>query len=176
MEPPGRPDGKEIVMLNRQARSIRNSALAALVAAAALWLTAPAHAIQDAEKALFGPITVTRGEGVRVSMYAVSDPTMTPTPQEAPWDFVVRFFNARGRLVHERRLQLAPGLIGVVDIAIQDPDQFPPDASGRRTLRAEVVGFNPQPDPPGAYFATLELFGRTHMLIGNPNVVPHTER
>jgi hypothetical protein len=42
------------------------------------------------------------------------------------------------------------------------------------------VGFNPQPDPPGTYFATLEVFdmltGRTHVFIPNPNEVPTTGR
>ena len=46
----------------------------------------------------------------------------------------------------------------------------------RRTFRAEIVGFNPQPDPPGKWAATLEvvdrLSGRTNILIGNPDVLP----
>jgi hypothetical protein len=45
-----------------------------------------------------------------------------------------------------------------------------------RTFRAEIVGFNPQPDPPGKWAATLEvverLTGRTTLLIGNPDVLP----
>jgi hypothetical protein len=166
-----------MAMLNRQARSIRMRALTALVAVATLLLAVSAHAIHEAERALFGPIGVTRGEVVRVSVYGVQDPNLIPNPNDAPWDFVARFFNARGDLVHELRLQLAPG---VTDVVIGNREDFPPDAFGRRTLRAEVAGFNPQPDPPGIYFATLEVFGlltgRTHAFIPNLNEVPNTGR
>jgi hypothetical protein len=47
---------------------------------------------------------------------------------------------------------------------------------GRRTFRAEIVGFNPQPDPPGRWAATLELVdrftGRTNVFVGNPDILP----
>ena len=60
---------------------------------------------------------------------------------------------------------------------IDDPE-FPPDSFGRRTLRAEIVGFNPQPDPPGHWFATLEVFGavsgRTSVFLGGPDTLPNT--
>jgi hypothetical protein len=40
----------------------------------------------------------------------------------------------------------------------------------------EIVGFNPQPDPPGKWAVTLEVVdritGRTNLLIGNPDVLP----
>ena len=46
----------------------------------------------------------------------------------------------------------------------------------RRTFRAEIVGFNPQPDPPGKWAVTLEvvdrLTGRTSLLLGNPDTLP----
>ena len=43
-------------------------------------------------------------------------------------------------------------------------------------MRAEIVGFNPQPDPPGKYAATLEVYslltGHTSLLIGGPDTLP----
>src|SRR4029453_9798030 len=63
---------------------------------------------------------------------------------------------------------------------IGNPDIFPVDRFGRRTLRAEIVGFNPQPDPPGAYFATVEIYnlltGATRVLRGGPAPLPATRQ
>ena len=43
-------------------------------------------------------------------------------------------------------------------------------------FRAEIVGFNPQPDPPGKWAVTLEvvdrLTGRTSLLLGGPDTLP----
>ncbi|MGH8590229.1 MAG: hypothetical protein ACREXX_13170 [Gammaproteobacteria bacterium] len=134
--------------------------LALVLALAAAFLSVPAHAIEDTEKALFGPIGVTGGQVVRVSMYAYGD------PNDLPWDFVVDFFNVDGKLVQTIKRSQAPGVIGIADIAFGNPDE----RSGRRTLRVEIVAVNPQPDPPGAWSATLEVFdkstGRTTVLLG----------
>lgn len=130
-----------------------------------------ALAIQDSEeKVLFGPIGVARGQAARVNVYAIGN------PDEVPWDFLVRIFNRSGALVQERRFQLAPGITGSVEISIQDEENFPLERLGRRTLRAEIVGFNPQPDPPGGYAATLEVYsvltGSTSILLGGPDTLP----
>ena len=69
----------------------------------------------------------------------------------------------------ERRLRLAPGVTSSVAVNIGNPDIFPVEQLGRRTLRAEIVGFNPQPDPPGMFVATLEVYsvttGATSILL-----------
>jgi hypothetical protein len=88
----------------------------------------------------------------------------------------VRIFNRRGELGIERRLTLASGVTGSVEVNIGNPDIFPVDRLGRRTLRAEIVGFNPQPDPPGIYAATLEVYdpqtGATSIMIGDVEDMP----
>ncbi len=88
----------------------------------------------------------------------------------------MRVFDRRGTLVQERRLQLAPGVIGSVELAIQDEENTTATRLGRRTFRAEIVGFNPQPDPPGKWAVTLEvvdrLTGRTSLLLGGPDTLP----
>ena len=154
-----------------QSRLIRCSALIAL-----LWSGDNALAIQDSDKVLLGPISVGRGETVRINVYAYGDPDAAPDPELAPWDFVVRIFNREGKVVQEWKLPLAVGVTGFVDVSIQDEQDFPVDRLGRRSLRAEIVGFNPQPDPPGVYAATLEvvnqLTGRTSILLGGPDTVP----
>lgn len=130
-----------------------------------------AIAVQDSEdKVLFGPLTVGFGQGVRINVYGIGN------PDEAPWDFAVRVFNRRGELVQSRRLQAASGAIHWFEIAVQDEENFPVDRLGRRTLRAEIVGFNPQPDPPGKYVATLEVYsqltGHTSLMLGGPDTLP----
>jgi hypothetical protein len=151
-------------------RSIRSFGLIALVTAAVFGAADPASAIQDSEKVLFGPISVARGEAVRVNVSAVGN------PDEAPWTFVLRIFNGRGVMVGERRMELPPGVTGSVDVSVGNPNEFPADRLGRRTLRAEIAGFNPQPDPPGSYSATLEVYGlltgRTSILLGGPDTLP----
>ena len=154
-----------------RSRSLRCMALLLLGALASLGdraLAAPAGA-----KVLFGPIGVARQDAVRVNVYAAGG---IGDPNDVPWDFVLRIFNQRGELAREYRLQLAPGVTGSVDVNIGNPDIFPVDRLGRRTLRAEIVGFNPQPDPPGAYFATLEIYtqptGGTSVLLGGPDTLP----
>jgi hypothetical protein len=139
----------------------------------ALIATGPAYALSDSEKALFGPVGVGRGQVVRVSVYGIGN------PDSSPWEFTVRFLNVRGEVVKQTRLQGAPGLTGFADLLIRDEENVPTDAFGRRTTRAEIVGFNPQPDPPGDWFATLEVFdartGRTSVFLGGPDTVPNPQ-
>jgi hypothetical protein len=88
----------------------------------------------------------------------------------------VRLFDRRGTLVQERPLQLAAGVIGSVQLAVEDPDFTIALPASRRTFRVEIVGFNPQPDPPGKWAVTLEvvdrLTGRTNLLLGGPDTLP----
>jgi hypothetical protein len=145
-------------------RLLRYSALAALLAAAILWSGDRARAIQAVQGAvLLGPIGVAKNEAVRVNVYGIGD------PNDVPWEFVVRIFNSRGDIGVERRLTVAPGVTRSVDVNIGNPDIFPVETLGRRTLRAEIVGFNPQPDPPG-FAVTLETYnlrtGVTGILLG----------
>lgn len=151
-------------------RSRRLHAITALVLLAVplFVLGERAFAIQDSEdKVWFGPIGLGVGQGARVSVYTVGNPDI------APWEFAVRFFNRRGEVVQERKFQVAPGAIASLEV---DPSALPVDRLGRRTLRAEIVGFNPQPDPPGKYAVTFEVYsqltGHTSIFIGNPDILP----
>lgn len=140
------------------------------VAAVVMLICPAARAIQDSEKALFGPIGVVPGQVVRVNVHAIGDPNI------APWVFVVQVLDPQGNLVKESRLERAPGRIGSADFTLRDLASIPPDSHGRRTLRAEIVGFNPQPDPPGVWFTTLEvfgLFGVTTVYGPEPHIVPN---
>lgn len=129
-----------------------------------------ALAVQDSEdKILFGPLGIGVGQAARINVYAIGNPDIIGNPNELTWDFRVRTFNRRGALVQERKFQVAVGAIGSFEISVQDPENFPVDRLGRRTLRAEIVGFNPQPDPPGKFSATLEVYslltGHTSLLL-----------
>jgi len=146
-------------------RLVRHSASIALLAVLMFGSGDRALAIQVPEGTVrLGPIGVAKTEAVRVNVYGIGD------PNDVPWDFVVRMFNTRGEIAAERRLTLAPGVTASVEVNIGNPDIFPVDRLGRRTLRAEIVGFNPQPDPPGRYVATLEVYdaktGISSSLLG----------
>ena len=149
----------------------------AVLAATPFLLSHRALAIEDPDfRILFGPVGITAGERALVNVYAIGDPDIVGNPNDIPWTFVVRVFDLRGTLVQEQKLQLAAGVIGSVAVAIQDEENTPAIRLSRRTFRAEIVGFNPQPDPPGKWAATLEvvdrLSGRTSILIGNPDTLP----
>jgi hypothetical protein len=137
-----------------------------------------ALAIQDSEdKVWFGPIGLAVGEAARINV--VGNPDTVGNPNDTPWTFVMRVFDRQGRVVQANRLEVARGAIGSFQI-IGNPDERTAISAVavRQTLRAEIVGFNPQPDPPGQYIATMEVYnvlnGRTSVFIGNPDVVPAT--
>jgi hypothetical protein len=160
-----------------RSRLVRTFVVLALLGAPLCLFSQRALAIQDSEdKVWFGPVGITPGERALVSIYAIGNPDVIGNPNETPWTFVVRVFDARGALVQEQKLQLAAGVIGSVAVAIQDEEYIPGTRLSRRTFRAEIVGFNPQPDPPGKWAATLEvvdrLTGRTSLLLGGPDVLP----
>jgi hypothetical protein len=67
-------------------------------------------------------------------------------------------------------------VIASVELLVQDEENTIAVPRSRRTFRAEIVGFNPQPDPPGRWAVTLEvvdrLTGRTSLLLGGPDTLP----
>ena len=159
-------------------RSLRTHAVLALALSVPLFMFGDrVLAVQDPDfRVLFGPVGIAPGERALVNVYAIGNPNDVGNPNEIPWDFVVRVFDTRGKLVQEQKLQLAAGVIGSVAVAIQDEVNTTAIRLGRRTFRAEIVGFNPQPDPPGKWAATLEvvdrLTGRTSILLGGPDTLP----
>jgi hypothetical protein len=155
----------------RRSRLVRAAAVLALFAIPPVLSGGRALAIVGPEyKVLFGPVGVGAGQGARINVYGIGN------PNESPWEFAVRIFNRRAELVQERRFRVAPGVIASVEVSLGGPDTFPADRLGRRTLRAEIVGFNPQPDPPGKYSATFEIYslvtGHTSILLGGPDTLP----
>ena len=161
----------------RRSRRIHSFLALLLFAIAVFVFSHRAHAIQDSEdKVWFGPVGITPGQRALVNIYAIGNPDTIGNPDITPWNFVVRVFDRRGALVQERPLQLASGVIGTVELAIQDQENTIAVPLSRRTFRAEIVGFNPQPDPPGKWAVTLEvvdrLTGRTSLLLGGPDTLP----
>ena len=154
-----------------RSRWIHTAVMVTLLATPLFLFGDRALAIQDSEdKVLFGPFGIATGQRALVNVYAIGN------PNETPWNFVVRLFDRRGTLVQERPLQLAAGVIGSVQLAVEDPDFTIALPASRRTFRAEIVGFNPQPDPPGQWAVTLEvvdrLTGRTNLLLGGLDTLP----
>jgi hypothetical protein len=153
-----------------------------LLAAPLLLFGDRALAVQDSEdKVWFGPVGLAVGEGARINVVAIGNPDIIGDPDIAPWTFVMRVFDRAGRVVQSERLEIARGAIGSFEIVGNPNERTAISALAvRRTLRAEIVGFNPQPDPPGQYLATMEVYnvlnGRTSIFIGNPEVVPATTR
>jgi hypothetical protein len=161
----------------RRSRRVLSLGSLALVAIPLVLFGDRASAIQDSEdKVWFGPVGIAPGERALLNVYAIGNPDTVGNPNEAPWAFVVRVFDRRGALVQERNLELARGVIGSVELAVQDEEYIPGTRLGRRTFRAEIVGFNPQPDPPGKWAVTLEVVdrvtGRTSLLLGGPDTLP----
>jgi hypothetical protein len=160
-----------------RSRWLRRTALVLLVGAALGSVGDHPLAVQPGTKVLFGPVGVARHAGVRVNVYAIGNPDIIDS-NDLPRDFMLRIFNRSGEVAHEQRLRLAPGVTRSIESNIGNPDIFPVDRLGRRTLRADIVGFNPQPDPPGAYFATLEVYNLdtrgTSVLLGGPDTLPAT--
>jgi hypothetical protein len=156
---------------------VRAFVVIALLATPMILFSQRALAVEDPDyRVLFGPVGITPGERALVNIYAVGNPNEIGNPNETPWTFVVRVFDRRGRLVQEQKLQLAAGVIGSVALAIQDEEDATAIRLSRRTFRAEIVGFNPQPDPPGKWAVTLEVVdrftGRTSLLLGGPDTLP----
>jgi hypothetical protein len=165
----------------RRTRLARAGAVGALLAIPVFLFGDRALAIQDSEdKVLFGPVGIAVGEGARVHVYAVGN------PNDAPWTFTLQVFNRLGAVVQAGKLQVAPGAIGSFELVGDANERAGISALPvRRTLRVEVVGFQPPPDPdspppdperPGKYVATMEVYslltGRTSLVIGDPDILP----
>ena len=154
-------------------RSAPRLVLATWTMAAVLWGATSVSAIRGGVLAAFGPVGIARGQLLRVNVSGIGH------PNDLPWTFHVRVLDAEGDVVVERRLEVRPGVSRYVDVRFEDGEDVPSRA--RRVLRAEIVGFNPQPDPPGDWVTTLEvidvLTGRTSVLLGGPDTVgPQTPR
>ena len=137
-----------------------------------------AFAIQDSEDTVrFGPVGITPGERAVVNIHVIAAAGAIGAANDTPSTFVVRVFDSRGTLVQQRRLLLARGVIASVPLAIQEDGEAAPPLR-RRTFRAEIVAFNPQPDPPAPWAATLEVIDRlterTSILLGGPDTMPGT--
>jgi hypothetical protein len=128
----------------------------------------PAFAIRGGDQAMFGPVGIARGQILRVNVAGIGN------PNDMPWTFHVRVLDVAGIVVLERRLELRSGVTGAVDVRFAEGLAVP--AAARRTLRAEIIGFNPQPDPPSVWVTTLEvidvLTGRTTLMLGGPDTMP----
>jgi hypothetical protein len=148
-------------------RAARALVLAALTIGAVLWVSPSLLAIRSGDIALFGPVGITRGQMLRLNVSGIGN------PNDMPWTFHARVLDAAGAVVVERRLELRPGVTGFVDVRFGEGQAAPQTA--RRVLRAEIVGFDPQPEPPRVWVATLEvidlLTGRTTVLLGGPDTV-----
>lgn len=160
-----------------RSRRIHAVALIALLATPLFMFGDRALAIQDSEdKVWFGPVGLGVGQAVRVNVYSVGNPDIVGNPNDRPWTFSVRLFNRQGQVVVTRTFVVARGAIGSFEIPPIILDDIPVDRLGRRTFRAEIVGFNPQPDPPGKWSTTLEIYsvltGHTNLFIGNPDTLP----
>jgi hypothetical protein len=154
-----------------RSRLLRTLTVVTVLAAPIVVFSARALARQESEsRVLFGPVGVGVGQGARLNVYSIGN------PNDMPWSFTVRIFNTRGEVVQERAFRVARGAIGSLEIALENQERLPADRFGRRTLRAEIVGFNPQPDPPSGDGATFEVYnqntGRTTVLLGGPDTVP----
>lgn len=154
-----------------RSRRLHAGIVVALLATPLFLLGDRALAIQDSEdKVWFGPVGVGVGQGARISVYTIGNPDVLP------WDFTVQIFNRRGDVVQERKFQVDPGAIRSFEIDFGETGGLPVDRLGRRTLRAEIVGFNPQPDPPGKWAVTFEVYsqltGHTSLLLGGLDTLP----
>ena len=155
-------------------RLIHGFVIVALLATPLFLFGKRALAVQDSEdKVLFGPISLATGEGARINVYTVGNPDI------APWTFVVRVFNRQGAIVQGGKFQVAPGAIGSFEISSKADERTVLAALPvRQTLRAEIVGLQPPPDPESVqkYAATLEVYnlltGRTSILLGGPDTLP----
>jgi hypothetical protein len=163
-----------------RSRRIHVLAALALLASALFLFGDRTLAIQDSEdQVLFGPFGIAHGQRALINVYVIGNPDTIGNPDVTPWNFVVRLFDRRGALVQERPLQIAAGVIGSVELDVAAQEGTTAVSLSRRTFRAEIVGFNPQPDPPGKWAVTLEvvdrLTGRTTLLLGGPDTLPAAE-
>jgi hypothetical protein len=65
--------------------------------------------------------------------------------------------DAAGNVVKRTEMEIAPGQSSSMGVGFQEVENKPLPSVPRKQLRVELVGFNPQPDPPGL-LATLEVF------------------
>ena len=163
--------------MTAHSRWLRVTAVFAVLGLALFRFGDRAVAIQDSEdKVWFGPVGITPGERALVNIYAVGNPNEIGNPNERPWDFLVRVFDRRGTLIQERRLRLAPGVIGSVETHDSGRGESDPHASqpahvsrGDRRLQSAA---RPAWQMGGDAEIIDRLTARTRLVIGNPDVLP----
>lgn len=107
-----------------------------------------------------GMLAIAALQTVRLNVLNQSNPNET-----SPLILELRFYDDRGVVVTQSRVNLMPGQVGFLELSHRELGR-----SGRVAIRAEVIGFNPQPDPPG-WVVTLEIYdnltGRTTLFVGD---------
>lgn len=150
--------------------------LAVLAAFAALWNSPSVSAISDEEGKLHtGMFGLAPQQTARLNLVHIGDPNENPAPCAAE----MVFYDGFGNRLAQSRVQLRAGESALLDLQHQQLGR-----AGRVQVRAEWVGFNPQPDPPGRRFGkclgTAEVFddvtGKTTLVIGNPEDLPPPRR
>jgi hypothetical protein len=109
-----------------------------------------------------GMLAIAALQTARLNALSIRDRTET-----APLDLELRFYDGQGTALARSRVSLMPGQSGFLELPHRELGR-----NGRVPIRAEVVAFNPQPDPPG-WVVTLEIYdnltGRTTLFIGDNN-------
>jgi hypothetical protein len=98
-----------------------------------------------------GLIGFGKDETVRLNVVSLGGPDTRPRRVQST------FFDADGNVVKRAEMEIAPGQSSSMDVGFQEVENTPVPSVARKQLRMELVGFNPQPDPPGL-IATLEIF------------------
>jgi hypothetical protein len=100
-------------------------------------------------------------------------------PDTLPWRGRASFFDGAGNPVKQSDLNIGPGRSALSEVGFQEVENVPADSKApRKTIRLELVGFNPQPDPPGL-LANVDVFvtqTAATRFIGDPQVFPASPR
>jgi hypothetical protein len=111
-----------------------------------------------------GMLAIAALQTARLNVFNQSNPNET-----SPLILELRFYDDRGVVVTQTRVNLMPGQSGFLELSHRELGR-----SGRVPIRAEVVSFNPQPDPPG-WVVTLEVYdnltGRTALFLSDNDFV-----
>jgi hypothetical protein len=124
----------------------------------------------DAPIAHSGLIGFGEEEAARLNLVSLGGPDMRP------WRLKITVFDALGKVVKQSDVEIPPGQSSSMYVGFQEVEEMPREARvPRKQFRLELVGFNPQPDPPGVV-VNLEIFsvktGATR-FIGDPQISPN---
>jgi hypothetical protein len=114
-----------------------------------------------------GRLAIAAFQSARLKVVTVGNPDTLPVAVE------MKFYEATGAQLAQSRVSLLPGQSGFLELSHRQLGR-----AGRMPIRVEVVGFNPQPDPPGRG-ATLEVYdnltGRTMLFIGDSDFLAKSQ-